>query len=86
MKYKVVQSTGCTLNSLTINGVEYWEMPESSRNEFLDHVLDRIRGGVMRGEFHIDEIVDLLSEDDYTYSKPCGQCGDKVSTTTWNIE
>ena len=82
---KIVQTEGCTASGWTFDGKMLDDMAEQDlaavRQTVLDQLLDEI------GPHRLTtELVCLLQYDDYKCDgEPCGQCGDTVSETVWNI-
>ena len=59
------------------------------QNDYLlmiDYLFVKIKEGLENHEVRFRDIVSLFQHDELKYDEdPCEQCGDTVSTTTWNI-
>jgi hypothetical protein len=85
-KYKFIESTGCTAFDFTVNDKSVSELSENEYNEMLDYLFVRIKDNIKDQTILFEEVVRLFQYDDYEYDpNTCEQCGDNVSTTTWNI-
>jgi hypothetical protein len=85
-KYKFVETTGCTAFDFSANGNSLSELTDAERSEILDYLLLKIKEGVREQAILLENVVQLFQYDDYEHDPNiCEQCGDTVSTTTWNI-
>lgn len=85
-KYKFVETTGCTAFDFSANGNSLSELTDAERSEILDYLLLKIKEGVQEQAILLENVVQLFQYDDYEHDPNiCEQCGDTVSTTTWNI-
>jgi hypothetical protein len=85
-KYKFVQTTGCTAFDFTANGESLSDLSEESLEEILNYLLIKIKEKVKENNINLENVVELFHYDDYEHSDHvCEQCGDTVSSTTWNI-
>ena len=85
-KYKFEEVTGCTAFDFLVNGKSLSDIPESEQDEILDYLIIKIKEGVKENAIQFQNIVQLFQYDDYEHDPDqCGQCGDTVSTTIWNI-
>jgi hypothetical protein len=85
-KYKFIETTGCTAFNFTVNDKSVSELSENEYNEMLDYLFVRIKDNIKDQTILFEEVVRLFQYDDYEYDpNTCEQCGDNVSTTTWNI-
>jgi len=82
---KVVKTYGCTAAGFTIDGMSYAELTPEQKKAFESVVIMRIREALADSSLYIQDLIDCLQYDDHKCSEPCEQCGDSVSTTTWNI-
>lgn len=92
MNYKIIISEGCTAFYTEINGkmwsTEYEpaQMSLEEKNQFIDHLLSKLKEGVLEGSIDVDSIIKHLVEDDVEYDDHvCDQCGDTVTRYIWNI-
>jgi hypothetical protein len=85
-KYKFVETTGCTAFDFSANDESLSELTDEERNKILDYLLLKIKEGVQEQAILLENVVQLFQYDDYEHDpNVCEQCGDTVSTTTWNI-
>jgi len=85
-KYKFVETTGCTAFDFTANGKSLSELTSEERDELLNHLFIKIKEGVDGQAILLESVVQLFQYDDYEHDPNiCEQCGDTVTTTTWNI-
>jgi hypothetical protein len=85
-KYKFIETTGCTAFDFTVNNKSFSELSEQEYNEMLDYLFVKIKEGISEQTILLEDVVKLFQYDDYEYDPHvCEQCGDTVSTTTWNI-
>ena len=85
-KYKFEEVTGCTAFDFLVNGKSLSDIPKNDQDEILDYLFVKIKEGIKENTIQLESVVQLFQYDDYEYDDHvCGQCGDTVSTTTWNI-
>ena len=85
-KYKFEEVTGCTAFDFLVNGKSLSDIPESDQDEILEYLIIKIKEGIKENTIQFQNVVQLFQYDDYEHDDHvCGQCGDTVSTTTWNI-
>jgi len=85
-KYKFIETTGCTAFDFTVNDKSFSEMSKPDYDEMLNYLLEKIKEGIGEQTILLEEVVRLFQYDDYKHDPHvCDQCGDTVSTTTWNI-
>jgi len=85
-KYKFIETTGCTAFDFTVNNRSFSELSEEEYNEMLDYLFVKVKEGLSEQTILLENVVHLFQYDDYEYDPNiCEQCGDTVSTTTWNI-
>jgi hypothetical protein len=82
---KVVQTYGCTAASFTVDGVEVNDLTDEEKQKFEDVLFANLREALRDHSLTHERLVECLQYDDYETSEPCDQCGDSVSTTTWNL-
>ena len=86
LKYRIVETTGCTAFDFQVNGVSLSDMPQKDQDELLDYLLQKVKEGIAEQTILLQQVVQLFQYDDYEHdNQVCGQCGDSVSSTTWNI-
>lgn len=85
-KYKFVETTGCTAFGFSVNNQSISDLPEQEYNEMLDYLLVKIKEGIKEQTILLENVVQIFQYDDYEHDNYiCEQCGDSVTTTTWNI-
>ena len=86
MKYKFVETTGCTAFSFTINEENFYDLPHDKQEEVVNYLLEKVRESINHKEIIINDLVKLFQETDYgSETESCDQCGDLVAWTTWEI-
>jgi hypothetical protein len=85
-KYKIEITEGCTAYGTAINNRNVLDIPEEEMDEIVDYILAQVRESYNQRGTLFEDIIKLLQPDDWKYDpEPCDQCGDTVSSTTWNI-
>ncbi len=83
---KIIITDGCVAGDTTIDGFSIGEFDKKQFEDFLDKVLAKVREDVMEHAIAINSVIELMQYDNYeSDEEPCDQCGDSVSTTTWEI-
>ena len=85
-KYKFIETTGCTSFDFTVNDKSFSELTDNEYNEMLDYLFLKIKEGLKEQTILLQDVIRLFQYDDYEHDPAvCEQCGDTVSTTTWDI-
>ena len=85
-KYKFEEVSGCTAFDFLVNGKSLSDIAENDKDEILEYLFLKIKEGIKENAIQFQNVVQLFQYDDYEYDDHvCGQCGDTVSTTIWNI-
>jgi len=85
-KYKFVETTGCTAFDFSINEQSISEIPNEELDKILDYLFVKVKEGINENTILFTDVVKLFQPDDWEHDpEPCGQCGDTVSSETWNI-
>ena len=85
-KYKFVETTGCTAFNFTVNDKQFSELSDQEYDEMLNYLFIKIKQGIKEQTTLLEDVVKLFQPDDWEHDPNiCEQCGDSVSTTTWNI-
>ena len=82
---KVVQTYGCTSESFTVDGVEVNDLTDEQKQKFEDVLFANLREALRDESLFHARIIECLRYDDYETSERCDQCGDFVTTMTWNL-
>jgi hypothetical protein len=86
MKHKFVKTEGCTAFGFTVDGELIDDIPKDKQYEILDDLMEKIWLAFEKEDIGLQDIVEMFECDDHKYEKkPCDQCGDTVSWTTWEI-
>jgi hypothetical protein len=84
--YKIEITEGCTAFGTSINDRNIIDIPEEEMDKIIDYLLAQVRESYNRCGTNFEQIVQLLQPDSWENDPyVCDQCGDTVSTTTWNI-
>ena len=85
-KYKFIETTGCTAFDFTVNEKSFSELSNTEYDEMLNYLFEKIKEGIGEQTILLENVIHLFQYDDYEHDPHvCEQCGDSVSTTTWNI-
>lgn len=85
-KYKFVETTGCTAFDFSVNEKSISELSQNEYDEMLDYIFSKMKEEINEQTVLLQDIIKLFQYDDYDYDPNiCEQCGDSVSTITWNI-
>jgi hypothetical protein len=85
-KYKFIETTGCTAFDFTVNGKSFSDITNEEHDEILNYLFLKIKEGINEQTILLENVIHLFQYDDYEYDDHiCEQCGDTVTTTTWNI-
>jgi hypothetical protein len=85
-KYKISETTGCTAFDFSINEKSISEYKDEELNQILDYLFIKVKDGISENTIQFCDVVKLFQPDDWEHDPDvCEQCGDTVSTTTWNI-
>ena len=85
-KYKFLETTGCTAFDFNVNDNSFSDMTNKEYDEMLDYLFVKIKEGLSENTIQLQNVVQLFQPDDWEYDDHvCEQCGDTVSSTTWNI-
>lgn len=86
MKYKFVETQGCTAFSFTINGEDINDIPKEKQKEIIDYLCEKMKEGIENGTVQLSDIVRSFQTSDWGSDKePCDQCGDTVHWDIWEI-
>lgn len=85
-KYKFIETLGCTAFDFSINEKSVSDYSKEEINDILDYLFIKIKEGINNSTILFEDVVKLFQPDDWEHDPYiCEQCGDSVSTTTWNI-
>jgi hypothetical protein len=85
-----MNSTPIHPNDLLVEGAYVGDMMDfindDEYNEMLNYLFVKIKEGIGEQTTLLEDVVKLFQPDDWEHDPNiCEQCGDSVSTTTWNI-
>jgi hypothetical protein len=85
-KYKIEIVEGCTAFNTVVNGVSIIDIADNEKEEIVNYLIDQLKESYKRGEVTLESLIQNFQYDDYECdNEPCGQCGDTVSTTIYNV-
>ena len=85
-KYKFIETTGCTAFNFTVNDKQFSEVSEQEYSEMLSYLFVKVKEGINRQAILLEDVVKLFQPDDYEHDPDiCEQCGDSITTISWNI-
>jgi hypothetical protein len=85
-KYKIEIVEGCTAFDTIINGVSILDLSKEEQEKLVNHLIEQLKESYSRGEITLESLIQNFQYDEYECdNKSCGQCGDTVSTTIYNI-
>jgi len=83
---KIEITEGCIAFATVIDEVNVTDMSKDQYSEVVNKILSAIKDGIMNNTVSLDSVIGCLQYDDYKHDPSvCEDCGDTVSTTTWNI-
>jgi len=85
-KYKFIETTGCTAFDFSINDKSISELSNEEIDKILEYILIKVKEEIRENTIQFTDVVKLFQPSDWEYNPDvCEQCGDTVSTTTWEI-
>lgn len=86
MKYKIQITEGCTAFDTTINGKSEINLLPEEREEFMNYLMEQLKAGIKDGTVSLNSVIQNFQYSDFgSKDGSCGQCGDSVSWTVWEI-
>lgn len=83
---KIVKTEGCTASDWTFDGKSLSEISPDEQEQIFIYLCLKFKEQMKDGCLAITNLVEIFHYDDYGHDEyPCDQCGDCVSTTTWEI-
>lgn len=82
---KIQTQIGCTAGSFTVDGVPFDRLSPERQKEVEDRIFERLREGLQDGSLFLQNILEELHCDERDFGPTCDQCGDSVTTSTWNL-
>jgi hypothetical protein len=92
MKYKITISEGCTAFYTEINGKivggedPRYSFTEKETDELIDYLCEKFKEEYKQGTVQLDDLIKCFQPDSWHYDdESCDQCGDNVSSQTWEL-
>jgi hypothetical protein len=86
MKYKFVETQGCTAFSFTINDKELNDISKDEQKEIVNYLCEKMKEGLDDGTVLFSDIVRVFQTSDHGMEKEsCDQCGDCVYWDVWEL-
>jgi len=67
IKYKFVQTTGCTAFDFSVNDESIVDISEEKQEEILDYLLIKLKERFKVKNIHLENIVEMFEYDDYEH-------------------
>lgn len=84
MEIKIAE--GCTAYCTLVDDKRIDQMKDDEIRAFIDYLLLKVKEGIMDGTISFNRLIELFQYDKYEEAEhTCEQCGDTVTTTTWNL-
>jgi len=81
----IIESSGCTSASFTIDGVEENDLTPEQKSELIAYLIDALKAKAISGHVSISQLVQQFPYEDYYVGHFCETCFDNACTTTWKI-
>lgn len=83
---KIVKTEGCTAYDWTFDGKSLSEISPEEQEQIFIHLCLKFKENMKDGCCSLTDLIEVFQYDEYESDEsPCDQCGDYVSTTTWEI-
>lgn len=83
---KFIKTEGCTAYGWRIDGKRLQDFSEEESEKILDYLIVKLKERIKDRNMCLTDLVQIFHYDDYDYDPiACDQCGDSISTTTWEI-
>lgn len=83
---KIIKTDGCTVHNWTFDGKDLQEISLEEQEKIFDFLCLKFKEQMKDGCRSITDFVEVFFYDEFESDEsPCDQCGDYVSTTTWEI-
>lgn len=84
---KIIKTDGCTAYGWTFDGKDLQEISAEEQEKIFDFLCLKFKEQMKDGCRSITDFVEVFFYDEFESDEyPCGQCGDYVSTTTWQFD
>jgi hypothetical protein len=86
MKYKFVETQGCTAFSFTVNDKCVSEVSKEEQKQIIDYLCEKMKERIDEGSMQLQDVVRSFGVDDWGRDEErCDQCGDTVSWEIWEL-
>ena len=86
MKYKFVETQGCTAFGFTVNDKDLNDISKDEQKEIVDYLCEKMKEGLDNGTVLFSDIVRTFQTSDHGMEKEaCEQCGDWVFWDVWEL-
>lgn len=86
MKYKFVETQGCTAFGFTVNDKDLNDISKDEQKKIVDYLCDKMKEGLDNGTVMFSDIVRAFQTSDHGMEKEaCDQCGDTVHWDVWEL-
>lgn len=83
---KIVKREGCTAYGWTFDGKCLSEISPEEQEQIFIYLCLKLKENMKDGRCSLTDLVEVFQYDEYeSDDSPCDQCGDYVSTITWEI-
>lgn len=86
MKYKFVETQGCTAFGFTVNDKDLNDISKDEQKEIVDYLCEKMKEGLDDGTVLFSDIVRAFQTSDHGWEESsCSQCGDRVYWDIWKL-
>jgi len=83
---KFVKTEGCTAYSWTVDGQNLNEVSPEMREQIFTYLCLKLKEAISENNKSLTDLIEIFDYVDFDYDpSACEQCGDSISTTTWEI-
>jgi hypothetical protein len=83
---KFVKTEGCTAYGWSIEGKNLADLSKEEQDKIFDYLVVKLKERMEDHNICLTDLVQIFHYDDYECDlNVCDQCGDSVTTTTWEI-
>lgn len=83
---KFVKTEGCVAYGWSIDGKSLEDFSKEEQDKIFNYLIAKLEEKWKIRDICLTDLVEVFHYDDYDYDPiACDQCGDNVSTTTWEI-
>ena len=83
---KIIKTEGCTAYGWSFDDKRLAEISPEETEQIFTYLCSKFKERMLDGCLHITDLVEVFHYDDCENDGiTCDQCGDSVTTTTWEI-